>query len=392
MPRKKLTEYKAKSIVFEALGLSYTGINLNEDNYNDVIKTLDKGVGYVVKVDQGVKKRFKQGLIGVNVSKEEIAGYIKKFIEKGFSNFLIEKFEEHKSDEEKYFSIDLTREGTKVLYSLKGGVDIESNPESIKSVNYSDSSAKSIANDLGINEDFIKNLLNVFKDEFFSFLEINPLLIIKDNPLLLDLAVEVDSSAEYFVKGWSGDDLISENLNNKKTKEELNIEELAANSTASFRLNVLNSDGSVFMLLSGGGASISVADEAYQRGFAKELGNYGEYSGNPNEEETYIYAKNVLSLLLKSKAKKKALVIAGGIANFTDVYKTFKGIITALDEVKNEMIKQKIKVFVRRGGPNEVKGLSAMRDFLSKNNLLGKVEGSDYVLTDIIDDTLNFLN
>ena len=34
-------------------------------------------------------------------------------------------------------------------------------------------------------------------------------------------------------------------------------------------------------------------------GFAGELANYGEYSGAPSEQQTYEYAKTVLSLMTR---------------------------------------------------------------------------------------------
>jgi len=75
--------------------------------------------------------------------------------------------------------------------------------------------------------------------------------------------------------------------------------------------------------LSGGGASITIADEAMNQGKSSLVGNYGEYSGGPSTEETYLYTLDVLRQVLTSKAPKKAIIIAGGVANFTDVKKTF---------------------------------------------------------------------
>jgi ATP citrate (pro-S)-lyase len=92
----------------------------------------------------------------------------------------------------------------------------------------------------------------------------------------------------------------------------------------------------------------------------------------------------VLSLLLKSQAKKKALVIGGGVANFTDVKTTFRGVIRAMEEEKNELSKQKVMVFVRRGGPNQNVGLSLMKKFLESANLYGNVVGPDVMITEII--------
>jgi succinyl-CoA synthetase beta subunit len=55
------------------------------------------------------------------------------------------------------------------------------------------------------------------------------------------------------------------------------------------------------------------------------LANYGEYSGAPSEQQTYEYAKTILSLMTKEKNPTgKILIIGGGIANFTNVAATFK--------------------------------------------------------------------
>ena len=51
----------------------------------------------------------------------------------------------------------------------------------------------------------------------------------------------------------------------------------------------------------------------------------GEYSGGPNEQQTYAYAKTILDLMCKHPHKDgKILIIGGGIANFTNVADTFK--------------------------------------------------------------------
>ena len=51
----------------------------------------------------------------------------------------------------------------------------------------------------------------------------------------------------------------------------------------------------------------------------------GEYSGGPNEQQTYVYAKTVLDLICRHPhVDGKVLIIGGGIANFTNVADTFK--------------------------------------------------------------------
>lgn len=68
------------------------------------------------------------------------------------------------------------------------------------------------------------------------------------------------------------------------------------------------------------------SDTICDLGGASELANYGEYSGAPSEQQTYEYAKTVISLMTKGDkhSEGKVLIIGGGIANFTNVASTFK--------------------------------------------------------------------
>lgn len=68
------------------------------------------------------------------------------------------------------------------------------------------------------------------------------------------------------------------------------------------------------------------SDTICDLGGASELANYGEYSGAPSEQQTYEYAKTLLSLMTSSSKHSlgKVLIVGGGIANFTNVAATFK--------------------------------------------------------------------
>lgn len=50
-------------------------------------------------------------------------------------------------------------------------------------------------------------------------------------------------------------------------------------------------------MVAGGGASVIYSDTICDLGGANELANYGEYSGAPSEQQTYEYAKTILSLM-----------------------------------------------------------------------------------------------
>jgi succinyl-CoA synthetase beta subunit len=383
MARRKLSEVRAKSILYDALGSAYAGTGVDVTmNLGSQLAGLEAGARYVVKVDQGVKGRFKKGLVKVDRAPSELTGDLKELSALGYRYFVVEPFHKYAPEEEKYLAFALERDGDVVTFSAQGGVDVESHAGAMKRAPLTDASAAEADAALGLPDGTVAALGRACAQNHLSFVEINPLVVLDGKPTLLDAAVEVDAEAEPMVKGsWTQHDLRESRT---LTPYEQAVEELADQSQASFKLDVLNRDGSVFMLLSGGGASVTLADEVHNRGFGNELGNYGEYSGNPNAEETYLYARQVLMLMLGSKAKRKVLVISGGVANFTDVRVTFRGVVRALDEMKQKLREQGIRVYVRRGGPYEVQGLAMMQRFLEEEDLLGVVAGPDMPLSEIV--------
>ncbi len=381
MARVKLSEFKAKQIL---LGNAYTGVQLTSGSVS-----IPAG-HWVAKVDQGVKKRFKQGLVAVDKTDAEIRAAITGWEAKGFSQFILDPLVPHEPSEARYISFERVRDGIRVLFAKEGGVDIEEHPESVLTEMITgEGDCARVASVTGVPEPFLKRVYDVFEKDFFAFLEINPLLVRNGGVELLDAAALVDSAGEFFVRNsWTEADIIKQKA---KHPAEHRVETLAATTPASLKLSVINPDGALFFLLSGGGGSIVIADEVQLRGAGASLANYGEYSGGPTREETYLYAKEILALMLASKAAKKALVIAGGVANFTDVKKTFLGIIDALGEVASDLREQGVRVFVRRGGPNEAAGLALMNEFLTKESLLGSIYGSDAVITRAVEDAISYI-
>jgi len=381
MPRVKISEYKAKQFIIPFFGDNYEGFRLTGNGNKDIPFKLSARDKYILKVDEGVKKRQKNGLIIKDIKAKDVNKYVKEFKRKGFSNFLLERIIEHDPAEEKFIALDRQREGIVIYYSNKGGVDIESAKDLIKKEVFDHKTYGKISAELKMDKNYLQKLVDIFNENHLVFLESNPFLVSNGKPLFLDLAVEVDSAAEFFVNNWSSADFVSSNKN--KTPEESFIQKLNDESPASLKLDVLNPDGSIFTLFSGGGASLVLADEFVNLGKGRNIANY-EYSGNPSEEETYLLTKNIIQLILKSGAKNKKLYIAGGVANFTDIRNTFMGIIKALSESQKELVKEGVKVYVRRGGPRQNEGLTLMKDFLADAKLLGYVAGPEMVLTDIV--------
>lgn len=382
MSRVKITEYKAKKLI---LGDAYQGIALGSSKY-----VLPKKGKVVVKVDQGIKQRFKRGLVKVGIPVSSVAATTASWKKKGFTQFLVEPYFSHEESEEQYLSLERTRDGIRVLHTRSGGIDIEAHGDRVKTYMIgSTADCSSVAKATGLPLTFLEHLVTLFDSYFFAFLEINPLVVRGNEVHLLDAAVLVDSAALSLVGGsWTEEDIVE----TKDTHEsERAVKELQKTTPASLKLTVLHPEGSLFFLLSGGGGSIVIADQAELRGVGHLIGNYGEYSGGPTREETHLYTRTVLELLLASPQKKKALIIAGGVANFTDIKATFAGVVDALTERASELRKGNVRVYVRRGGPNEETGLSYMETFLKKEHLFGSLHGSDAPITVAVDEAIDYV-
>ncbi len=85
--------------------------------------------------------------------------------------------------------------------------------------------------------------------------------------------------------------------------------------------------------------------------------NYTEYSGNPPAEKVYKLTKIVLS-----KKGLNGLLVAGAIANFTDIYETLRGFAEALKEVK-----PKFPIVIRRAGPRDKEAFEMLREAAKKD-------------------------
>jgi ATP-citrate lyase beta-subunit len=367
LPRRKISEFRSKLIINQALGLDYSGW---EVVYGKIPK-LSSAERFVLKVDQAIKQRFKKGLIYLDLAVTELPAKVKDLTDKRFSYLLIEPYHSHDAKAERYISLRREREGVVLSYSRSGGVEIEAAAASIKSGLVGTLDMNNVSAETALTLDQLKILIEEFNSQYMSLLEINPYVIEGNNPKILDAAIEVDSAAGLLVDDWSEDDLRSSSTS--LTEEEIAVRKLNNESPASFSLEVINPDGEIFLLLSGGGASVVVADEIFTMGHGKFLANYGEYSGNPSTDETELYTEQVMKLLLRSKAKKKVVFIGGAVANFTDIKNTFDGIISVLRKYGVDLRKQGVKFYVRRGGPRQKEGLKAITKVLEELDILGDV-------------------
>eukprot|EP00434_Breviolum_minutum_P031883 symbB.v1.2.028198.t1/scaffold2966.1/size66338/3 len=146
---------------------------------------------------------------------------------------------------------------------------------------------------------------------------------------ITEAQLQLDETAGYLCQQRWGACRFPKGFGRPELPEERLVQELDARTGASLKFTLLNRMGRVWTLIAGGGASVVYTDTICDYGFAKDLANYGEYSGDPPEELVYEYAKIILGVMTSSpEPHGKVLLIGGGVANFTDVASTFKGIAT----------------------------------------------------------------
>ncbi|OQW95611.1 MAG: ATPase [Beggiatoa sp. IS2] len=357
----------------------------------------------VVKPDQLFGKRGKHNLIlldaQLSVAQEWVQARMNKEVVvsgiKGtLTHFLVEPFIPH--DRENYVSIRSHREGDTICFSVAGGIHIEENWDQVSliqvpvlsdidSINLEMLVPKELGHLQKIVIDFIKGLYKFYRELGFTYLEINPFNLSAEGVTPLDVVARLDDTAAFECSKYWGEIEFPSPFGRTPTSEEKYITELDEKTGASLKLTVLNPEGRIWLMVAGGGASVIYTDTVVDLGHVKELANYGEYSGDPSMEETREYARTILDLMTrKADPGGKCLLIGGGIANFTDVAKTFTGIIAALREYQKKILDHNIKIFVRRGGPNYQEGLENMRALGGELGIPIEVFGPDTHMTKIV--------
>ncbi|RYR02059.1 hypothetical protein Ahy_B06g080894 isoform C [Arachis hypogaea] len=422
MARKKIREYQSKRLLKDHLS-RLASINL-EIQSAQVTESTDfteltnqhpwlSSTKLVVKPDMLFGKRGKSGLVALNLDIAQVADFVKARLgvevdiagcKAPITTFIVEPFVPH--DQEFYLSIVSERLGSAISFSDSGGIEIEENWDKVKTIFLPtekpmtpEACAPLIATlpleIRGTIGKFIIGVFAVFQDLDFSFLEMNPFTLVNDKPYPLDMRGELDDTAAFknfnkwgniefplpFGRVLSPTESFIHSLDEKKLL-------LCFNSfwqtSASLKFTILNPKGRIWTMVAGGGASVIYADTVGDLGYASELGNYAEYSGAPNEEEVLQYARVVIDCATaEPDGRKRALLIGGGIANFTDVAATFSGIIRALKEKETKLKAARMHIYVRRGGPNYQAGLAKMRALGEELGLPIQVYGPEATMTGI---------
>ena len=397
MPNLKLSEYVVKKLFYK-----FTNKKQNF-NYTNLNKPLDGVVkeNLVAKIDDGSKRRFKRGLVLLNQTIDSIKDFIKEHPNKNiFVEPMVDIEKEYyimirnENDANKYFDT--------IYFNMVGGIDQHDPLKNAIIINvlldenldidnmkttFTQNNVTSDTNLLNI----IMNLFNFYRKYHFTFMEVNPLVKSKNGSYgPVDFAGMIDSCAAYLFDEEDRELVEMPYLNVTNHTVEADIAKLDSMTGSSLKFTMINPMGTVWTLVAGGGASVVYTDAIVNLGYLNQLGNYGEYSGNPPKELVTKYVDFVFdSMYSASKSQDNMILfIGGGIANFTDIYKTFEGIFNSIDnhitKHNDDHIFKKTKVYVRRGGPNYKRALARFAEIAKKYQIDISIHGPESNITDIV--------
>jgi len=318
---------------------------------------------------------------------EDILSYSKDGIT--IKQVIVEENIRHHRQREFYASVLARRDGMELLLSPRGGVYVESQWNRVQRLVIPTSSRPDreilewFAFSAGFSPDtldpladFLEKLLDMFENEDATYLEVNPFTVTKKRSkvVALDAVLELDETARFRHPDWNF--VFSSGLGRCMSHGERIIQEIDAQVKGSVKFIEL--DGDTALLPAGGGASVFLADAVVRAGGT--LANYAEYSGDPPD-----WAVEALTERVCSMKGIKRIIIGGAIANFTDVKRTFTGIIQGLRKVRQSgLLSDTVSIWVRRGGPNEAEALREIRK-ISEEGFRIRVFDRMTALTDIVD-------
>jgi len=349
----------------------------------------------VVKAHEALGSRFKLGLVKVGLDLNGAVAAAKEMLGRQVgsitvSQVIVSEMIAHK--EEYYVAVKSTREGTDVLVANCGGIEVESNWDRVKKLPVevgakpSNDALEKLAKDAGFTgglaqkvADFAGKMFACFDNEDAQYLEVNPVVARESDGELvaLDAVTLLDADAKFRHPDWNFP--FAAEFGRAYSKSELEVMGVDSKIKGSVKFIEIPG-GDTAMLPAGGGASVYYSDAVVARG--GKLANYAEYSGDPPD-----WAVEVLTDKVCSLPGIKNIIVGGAIANFTDVKKTFGGIINGFRKAKGEGKLKGVKIWVRRGGPREKEGLDAMRALRDEGFDI-HVFDRHTPLTDIVDKAL----
>ena len=228
-------------------------------------------------------------------------------------------------------TLDRAKEMNVIMVSPEGGVDIEEvakkTPEKIHKVwiepnyNLRGFQIKKLINGLGLSRSHAKDAIELFKNLYkcyeetdCSLLEINPLIVTKDDKIIaLDAKFNFDSNALY-------------KHSNILDMRDLDEEDPTEVEASKYNLNYIKLDGNVGCMVNGAGLAMATMDIIKIAG--GEPANFLDVGGAANVDTI----KNGFKIILSDKNVKAILInIFGGIVRCDRVA---NGVVQAVQEMK----------------------------------------------------------
>ena len=254
-------------------------------------------------------------------------------------------------------TLDRAKEMNVIMVSPEGGVDIEDvaqkTPEKIHKVwiepnyNLRGFQIKKLIKGLGLSSSHAKDAIELFKNLYkcyektdCSLLEINPLVLTKDDKIIaLDAKFNFDGNALY-------------KHSNILEMRDLDEEDLTEVEASKYNLNYVKLDGNVGCMVNGAGLAMATMDIIKLAG--GEPANFLDVGGAANVDTI----KNGFKIILSDKNVKAILInIFGGIVRCDRVA---NGVVQAVQEMELDF-----PIVVRLEGTNAQKA----KDILDKSGV-----------------------
>lgn len=310
----------------------------------------------VAKVQVLSGRRGKRGGVKVVANGKQLDDFCGEFFGKDFDGEQVKYialFEKAEIAKELYVSItyDTVLKVPFLLFCQEGGVDIEDvrrkNPEKLIRVNVNPIAGITLKEIGKITKDeeladFISRLWDAFWRFDCRLVEINPIAKVGDSYVAIDAKIILDDNGssrqkeiDVFPKGASTAVPTKREIEAKK----IDAEDYRGSAGSTF----IEFDGDIAILASGGGASLLVMDAVVAAG--GRPANYTEYSGNPSADKV-----EKLTEITLSRECLSGCLVAGAVANFTDIYETLSGFAKGLGTIKPKV---SYPIVIRRGGPRQ---------------------------------------
>ncbi len=375
----KIHEYQAKEL-FRTFGVPVPdgGVAFSVDGAVDVAKGLGE-YPVVVKAQIHAGGRGKGGGVKLAASEAEARAFADEILgmnlvthQTGPEGRLVKKLLVEAGQEiarELYLSIlvDRATAGIVIMASREGGMDIEevaaTTPEKIirvrvdpltgiqgyhlREVGFGLELPKAALKEFSA---LLKNLYTLFVKNDCSLLEINPLILTRDDRVMaLDAKVDIDSNALFRHK-----DLLE--LRDLDEEDPLEVE------ASKYNLNYINLDGNVGNIVNGAGLAMATMDIIKNAG--AEPANFMDVGGGATSE----MVENAFRIILMDEKVKAVLInIFGGILR-CDVFS--QGVVSAAKKTGIT-----IPVVVRMEGTNVEEGKKILAE--SGLNLINAVDLKD---------------